>query len=144
MDMWYWKCWTTFMLLIGTFHVVQSSSAKFTISAVGQNLIGNDENGDIPAYSLQLPINQQVTLVAQGVVMPRGKEPQASEPDVGTWLFDDSVFQLLPHDRNQFNATQIPITLKPMRSVAIDTRVRFVGNILGYDRKYDVLINMNN
>ncbi|CAF1114685.1 unnamed protein product [Didymodactylos carnosus] len=46
--------------------------------------------------------------------MPRGKPSQASEPEAGAWLFDDTMFQLVPHDKNQFDKTQIPVALKAL------------------------------
>ncbi|UJR30514.1 hypothetical protein I4U23_018043 [Adineta vaga] len=142
--MWYFQFFVLSILLIATCQVVQSSSAGFTISVVGQNLIEADGNGEIPTYNLLLQANQPVTFVAQGIVMPRGKDAQASKPDSGTWLFNNKAFQVLPYDQSQFNETQIVVTLKPLESINRATRVRFVGNILGYDRKYDVMVRVNN
>jgi hypothetical protein len=133
----------TFLLLITTCSVVQSSGAGFKISAVGQSLGEADEAGEISVYHLQMQVGQTVTFVSQGIVMPRGQPSQPSEPEAGEWLFDDTIFQLLPYDKNQFDKTQIPVALKALRNVIGQTRVRFVGKILGYDRKYDVLVQVN-
>lgn len=133
-----------FVLLVTSCTVVQSSSAAFSISAIGQQLDATDESGEIPAYSFQMQVGQEVTFVSQGMVMPRGQPAQPRKPDAGAWLFDDTVFEFRPHNGNQFDNTQIPITLKALTTVSGRTHVRFVGNILGYDRKYDVLVAINN
>jgi hypothetical protein len=125
-----------------TCDVVQSSSAGFKIIVIGQDLGEIDQMQEIPAYNLQMQVGQTVTFVSQGIVMPRGKLSEPSEPDAGAWLFDDTVFELLPHDKNQFDKTQLPITLKTLSNVSGQTRVRFVGKILGYDRKYDVFVHV--
>jgi hypothetical protein len=129
-------------ILIMTCDVVQSSSARFKIIVIGQDLGEIDQMQEIPAHNLQMQVGQTVTFVSQGIVMPRGKLSEPSEPDAGAWLFDDTVFELLPHDKNQFDKTQMPITLKALSNVAGQTRVRFVGKILGYDRKYDVFVHV--
>jgi hypothetical protein len=131
-----------FVLLITACDMVQSSGAGFTITTIGQHLGAIDETGEIPIYNLQMQVGQTVTFVSQGIVMPRGKSSQPSEPDAGAWLFDDTAFQLLPNDKNQFDKTQITVTLKALDNVLGQKRVRFVGSILGYDRKYDVLVEV--
>ena len=133
-----------FILLVTSCTVVQSSSAAFSISAIGQQLDAVDESGEIPVYNFEMQVGQEVTFVSQGMVMPRGRPAQPSKPDAGAWLFDDTVFELRPHNGNQFDNTQIPITLKALVTASGRTHVRFVGKILGYDRKYDVLVAVNN
>ncbi len=124
-----------------------SSISKKTISSVDETavdilnfLFRSDFWNTL--YNLQMQVGQTVTFVSQGIVMPRGKSSQPSEPDAGAWLFDDTAFQLLPHDKNQFDKTQITVTLKALDNVLGQKRVRFVGSILGYDRKYDVLVEV--
>jgi hypothetical protein len=131
-----------FVVLITVCDVVQSSGAGFMITARDQHLTEADEMEGNPAYNVQMQVGQTLTLVSQGIVMPRGQPSQPSEPDAGTWLFDDAVFQLLPYDKNNFDNTQVPIALKALKSVVGQTRVRFVGNILGYDRTYDVFVQV--
>ncbi|CAF3961847.1 unnamed protein product [Adineta steineri] len=133
-----------FLLFITVYDVVQSSSAGFTITAVGQSLDLLDEAGEIPSYHCQMKVGQTVTFVSQGYVAPRGKPNQPSKPDAGEWLFDDHVFQLLPSEKNLFDKTQLPVMLKALTNVAEQTHVRFVGKILGYNRKYDVLVDIVN
>ena len=130
------------VLLITAFDEVQSSSAGFQITALDRSLVEVEGNGDIPTYTLQMPIGQTVTLVSQGIVMPRGRPSQPGEPDSGSWLFDDTLFQSLPNDEHHFDKTQIPVTLKALKSGGDPTHVRFVGSILGYDREYDVLVTV--
>ncbi|CAF0735755.1 unnamed protein product [Adineta steineri] len=124
--------------------LVQSSGAGFIITAVDHDLGEANESEEIPTYNFQMQVDQTITFVSQGIVMPRGKPSQPSEPEAGDWLFDDTIFQLLPNEKNPFDNTQVPITLKALRTIVGQTRIRFVGNILGYDRKYDILIEIIN
>ncbi|CAF1258315.1 unnamed protein product [Adineta steineri] len=91
-----------------------------------------------------MKVGQTVTFVSQGYVAPRGKPNQPSKPDAGEWLFDNHVFRLLPYEKNLFDKTQLPVMLKALTNVARQTRVRFIGKILGYNRKYDVLVDIVN
>ncbi|CAF1172991.1 unnamed protein product [Didymodactylos carnosus] len=65
--------------------------------------------------------------------MPRGKPSQASEPEAGAWLFDDTMFQLVPHDKNQFDKTQIPVALKALGNVVGQTHNLMVSNLSTID-----------
>lgn len=130
------------VLLITAFDAVQSSSAAFQITALDRSLVEVEDNGDIPTYTLQMPVGQTVTLVSQGIVMPRGRPSQPGEPDSGSWLFDDTIFQSLPNDEHHFDKTQIHVTLQALKNGNDPTRIRFVGSILGYEREYDVLVTV--
>lgn len=132
------------IFLIATCDVARSSSAGFTVSTVEQQLEESNTAGDIPIYSGQTRVGETLTFVAQGIVYPRGGSPQPSEPDAGAWLFDDTVFELVPHDKSQCDGTQVIVALRALRGVLRPTRVRFVGNILGYSRKYDVRVKVTN
>ena len=120
--------------------VAHASGAGFTITAEGKDLGEADETGEIPAYRLRLEVGRTVTLVSQGVVTPRGGAAQPAEVDAAAWLFDDAAFQLVPHGKKTADRTKTPVALKALK--AGRTRVRFVGNVLGYDRKYDVIVEI--
>ncbi len=120
--------------------IAHASGAGFTITAEGKDLGKSDETGEIPVYRLKLEVGQTVTLVSQGVVTPRGATAQPSEADAAAWLFDDAALQLVRHDKMKADKTKTVVALKALK--AGQTRVRFVGNILGYDRKYDVVVEI--
>ena len=46
----------------------------------------------------------------------------------------------VPHDKKKADKTKTVVALKALK--VGQTRVRFVGNILGYDRKYDVIVEI--
>lgn len=118
--------------------VALASGAGFTIAA-DRNL-GKPTEDEIPAYTLKLDVGQTVSLSSQGVVLPRGGAAQPSEADAAAWLFDDAVLQLVPPEKKNTDKTKTTISLKGLK--AGKTRVRFVGNILGYEKKYDVLVEV--
>ena len=117
-----------------------ASGAGFTITAEGKDLGKADETGEIPVYRIKLEVGQTVTFVSQGVAMPRGAAAQPAEADAAAWLFDDAAFQLVPHEKKNADKTKTAVALKALK--AGRTRVRFVGNVLGYDRKYDVIVEV--
>lgn len=127
--------------LLATAGVAHASGAGFTLSAAGADLgKPDDESAEVPKYRVKLGVGQTVTLTAQGVVMPRGAAAQPGEPDAAAWLFDDAAFQLTPHDKAKADRTKTVVALKALK--AGQTRVRFVGNILGREQKYDILIEV--
>lgn len=128
------------VFVLAAYGVAHASGAGFTITAEGKDLGKADETGEIPVYRIKLEVGQTVTFVSQGIVMPRGAAAQPSEADAAAWLFDDAAFQLVPHDKKKADKTKSPVALKALKTG--QTRVRFVGNILGYDRKYDVLVEI--
>jgi hypothetical protein len=116
-----------------------ASGASFVLSAEGAKL-GAPEDGDIPKYTLKVAAGQTVTLTAQGMVMPRGGAAAPGEPDAAAWLFDDAAFQLQPLEKEKADKTKASVVLKALKPGT--TKVRFVGNILGYEKKYDVLVEV--
>jgi len=119
-------------VLVATAGVVLASGAGFTLSAVGATLgKADDDNAEIPKYRVKVEVGQTLTLVAQGQVIPRGQPAQPGEPDAAAWLFDDAAFHLEPLEKGKADKTKSVIALKATK--AGQTRVRFVGNILGYE-----------
>jgi len=118
----------------------QASSAGFKITAEGVELGQPVENDDVPRYHVKLKAGQTATFIAQGIVSPRGGKDQASEPDAAAWLFDDAALQLVPHEKKKYDKTKFVVTLKGLKPG--ESRVRFVGNILGYERKFDVMVEV--
>jgi hypothetical protein len=128
-------------LVLATAGVVHASGASFVISAeAGGPALGKPTDGEIPQYSLKMEVGQTVVLTAQGMVMPRGAAPSPGEADAAAWLFDDALFQLAPLDKAKADKTKTTVALKALKEGK--TRVRFVGNILGYERKYDVMVEI--
>lgn len=127
------------ILLVGATSAF-ASSANFTLTAHGAKLVAADASADIPQFTATLEAGQTATFVAQGVVLPRGGKPQPAEPDAAAWLFDDSVFHLVPTDKEKLDKTRSAVTLKALKPGT--SRVRFIGNILGYERKIDIAITV--
>ena len=118
------------------------SGATFRISAVGAKLSQpNDENAEIPTYQLKTTVGQAITLVADGIVIPRGQGPMPGDIDAGAWLFDDEAFKLVPTAHAKGDKTKSVIMLEPLKA-ATKTRVRFVGDILGRYQKFDVIVEV--
>lgn len=117
-----------------------ASGARFDISAADQKLSPPVQDSEIPVYHVKLTVGQEVTLVAQGVAIPRGQTGKPFAASAAAWLFDDEAFQIMPHNKKLFDWTQTAVTLKGLK--AGKTRVRFVGNILGYNQKYDVMVEV--
>ncbi len=134
------RCLFAVALLIATAALVQASGAGFTISATGATLGKADESTEIPRYIVKLEVGHTLTLSAQGIVMPRGAPAQPGEPDAAAWLFDDAAFQLEPLDKAKADKTKSVIVLKALK--VGQTRVRFVGNILGREQKHDVMVEI--
>jgi len=120
--------------------VAQASSGGFEFSLVGGDLGKMDPDSEPPRYRIKIAPGQTITLVARGMAYPRGGAPGPLEPDAGAWLFDDAVFQLVPHEKKAFDKTQVVTSLKALK--AGTTKVRFVGNVLGYDRKCEIVIDV--
>lgn len=93
-----------------------------------------------PRFLTRAELGKPFTLLAQGIVLPRGGSEQPGEPDCGAWLFDDTAFKLLPHDKKLTDKHTIAIRLQP--TAVGRTRVRFVGTILGYERTFDVILEV--
>jgi len=120
---------------------VRGSGAEFKLSAVGVELgKPEDENAEIPKYRVKAKIGQTVTLVADGVVLPRGGAAAPGDIDAGAWLFDDEVFKLVPSEKAKPSKTKSVVALTALK--AGTSRVRFVGDILGRYHKFDVVIEV--
>ena len=120
---------------------VQASGATFHISAVGFDLgPPTDANAEIPKYKATIQEGDTLTLVADGVVLPRGGAPSPGTIDAGAWLFDDETFRLTPSERGKADKTKIVVALKALKPGT--THVRFVGDILGRYHKFDVLVEV--
>lgn len=120
---------------------VQASGAGFKLSAVGTEL-GKpaDENAEIPKYKLKVKKGETVTLVAEGVVLPRGGAAAPGDIDAGAWLFDDEAFKLVPPEKAKSDKTKAVVALTALKPGT--SRVRFVGDILGRYHKFDVMVEV--
>ena len=121
--------------------IAHASSATFRISAVGVDLgEAVDADAEIPEYRVKVREGETLTLVADGVVLPRGGAPSPGTIDAGAWLFDDEAFKLAPAERAKADKTKVVIALTALKAGTF--RVRFVGDILGRYHKYDVWIGV--
>lgn len=117
------------------------SGASFKLSAVGGELgKPDDADAEIPKYRMKVKVGDTLTLVAEGVVMPRGGAAGPGDIDAGAWLFDDEVFKLVPAEKVKADKTKAAVALTALK--AGTSRVRFVGDILGRYHKYDVLVEV--
>lgn len=137
------RFWGVFAVatMLTTAGLVHASGAGFAITAVGATLgKADDEGAEIPKYTLKTQVGQTVTFIAQGQVIPRGAAAQPGEPEAAAWLFDDAAFQLTPAEKSKEDKTKAVVALKALKPGK--TRVRFVGNILGYEKKFDVMVEV--
>ena len=133
----------TAILLLAGATAAWASGATFAISGLGISLGEGKEvvdgGKDLQRYSAKATVGKDFTLTAQGMIMPRGGKAQPGEPDAGAWSFDEKQFKKLvleaPKDK-----TKIVIRLEP--TAAGMARVRFAGKILGYDRTFEILIDV--
>jgi hypothetical protein len=93
-----------------------------------------------PRFHARAELGKPFTLTARGVALPRGGKPQPTPPDAGAWAFDAKHFKRLAADPKQADKTTVVIRLEP--TAAGRSRVRFVGKVLGYERTFDVLIDV--
>lgn len=118
-----------------------ASGATFAVTGQGVALGEPMEDGDgLILIKAKAEPGKPFTLVAQGVVLPRGGKAQPGEPDAGTWTFDEKHFKKLPPDGKAADKTKVVIRLEP--AAAGTSRVRFAGKILGYERTFEVLIEV--
>ena len=130
-----------FATVLAALGAAQASGAGFKLSAVGADLgKPDDENAEIPTYKVKLKVGQTVTLVAEGVVVPRGGAAGPGDIDAGAWLFDDAAFKLVPPEKVKSDKTKMVVALTALKPGT--HRVRFVGDILGRYHKYDVLVEV--
>ena len=134
---------TAVLGVLATAAVCWASSATFAITGQGITL-GEAKEGDGDGKPAQITAKAEVgkpfTLVAQGMVLPRGGKAQPGEPDAGEWTFDAKQFKQLPPAGTAADKTKVVIRLEP--TAAGRSRVRFAGKVLGYDRAFDVLVEV--
>ncbi len=121
-----------------------ASGATFAITGQGITLgEANEvtEGGTVqpPRFHARAAVGRPFTLTAQGMVQPRGGNAQPGEPDAGAWTFDAKRFKKLAPDAPA-DKTKVVLRLEP--TAAGPARVRFAGKILGYDRAFDILIDV--
>jgi hypothetical protein len=122
-----------------------ASSAGFELRGVGIDLGKAEEVHEggkplPPRFHVKAERGKPFTLIAQGMVYPRGAKGQPGEPDAGAWLFDDAAFKLVPHEKKGLDKTMVAVRLEP--TAVGRTRVRFVGEVLGYYKTYDVIVDV--
>lgn len=121
--------------------VALASGATFSVTGQGIVLGEPKEDGDGPVrIKAKAELGKPFTLVAQGMVLPRGGKPQPGEPDEGTWAFDEKKFKKLPPDGKAADKTKVAVRLEP--TAAGTSRVRFSGKILGRERKFEVVVEV--
>jgi hypothetical protein len=130
-----------FVTGLATVGAVEASNAGFKLSAVGIDLgKPDDENAEIPKYKVKVKVGQTVTLVAEGVVFPRGGAAGPGDIDAGALLFDDAGFKLVPPEKVKSDKTKQVVALTALKPGPY--RVRFVGDILGRYHKFDVMVEV--
>jgi hypothetical protein len=129
-----------FATVLAALGAAQASGAGFKLSAVGVDLGKPDENAEIPTYKVKVKAGQTVTLVAEGVVVPRGGAAGPGDIDAGAWLFDDAAFKLVPPEKVKSDKTKMVVALTALKPGTY--RVRFVGDILGRYHKFDVMVEV--
>lgn len=118
-----------------------ASGATFSVTGQGIVLGEPGEDGDNPIrIKAKAERGKPFTLVARGLVLPRGGKAQPGEPEAGKWDFDEKHFKKLPPDGKTADKTKVVIRLVP--TAAGTSRVRFAGKILGYEKTFDVLIEV--
>lgn len=127
-----------------------ASSADFVLSSQGIELgqpeqVIENNNAQPPRYATKVEVGQPFTLFAQGWAYPRSRDPEVAkgsphEADAARWRFDDEDFKLIAHDAKQFNKSMTVIQLEPLTIGR--TRIRFNGKVLGYQRTFDILVDI--
>jgi hypothetical protein len=133
------------LVVLAAAGTVWASAAGFAIRGLDVELGKAEEpmeNGKPlpPRFHVKVEKGRAFTLCAQGMVYPRGAKEQPGEPECGAWLFDDAAFKLMAHDKKQADNTKVLIRLQP--TAVGRTRVRFVGEILGYAHTFDVMVEV--
>jgi len=131
------------VFLLASVTAAWASGATFAITGVGISLSeGKDveEGGkELQRFLGKAIVGKPLTLVAQGMILPRGGVPVAGEPEAGVWSFDEKQLKKLALAAAA-DKTKIVIRLEPL--VAGPARVRFAGKILGYERAFEVSIDV--
>lgn len=122
----------------------RGSGASFVITGKGITLGKPEEVTEkgktLARFKAKAEVGKPFTLVARGVVFPRGAvKGQPAEPDSGSWAFDAKQFKKLAPDRKA-EKSEVVLTLDP--TAAGPARVRFTGKILGHERTFEVLVEV--
>lgn len=133
------------LVVLGCVGLAGASSAGFVLRGQGVELGKAEEayeNGQPqpPRYHIKVEKGKPFTLVAQGMVYARGSAGQPGEPDKGVWRFDSEDFTVVEKGGKGFDRTMVAVQLRP--EVIGRTRIRFVGKILGYDHRFDILVDI--
>jgi hypothetical protein len=121
--------------------IALASGATFSVTGQGIVLGEPREDGDNPILiKAKAELGKPFTLVAQGLILPRGGKAQPGEPEAGKWTLDEKHFKTLPPDGQATDKTKVVLRLEP--TAAGMSRVRFAGKILGYERTFEVLIEV--
>lgn len=131
------------ILLLAGATAAWASGATFAVSGQGIALGEGkeiEENGkEVVRFHGKATVGTPFTLTAQGMVLPRGGKAQPGEPDAGAWSAAGKQFKTLP-PAGPADKTKIAIRLEPI--AAGTARARFEGKILGYERTYEVVIDV--
>lgn len=131
------------ILLLTSVTAAWASGATFAITGQGIALgEGKDvlEGGkELHRFRAKATLGMPFTLTAQGMILPRGGKAEPGEPEAGAWSFDAKQFKKLTHKATK-DKTKVVIRLEP--TAAGTARVRFAGKILGYDRSFEILIDV--
>lgn len=125
--------------------IASASSFDFKITGEGIQLPKPEVIREGP-IEVKAEVGKTFTLIAQGRAFPRTSnvqlaiEGQPFEPEMGKWSFDKEAFQAVAIDPKTFDKTQIAIRLQPMTPGR--TIVRFVGKVGGYDRAFEIRIEV--
>lgn len=120
--------------------VALASGASFAITGDGVQLGATKDDADPVRIPAKAELGKPFTLVAQGIVLPRGGTPQPGEPDAGSWTFDEKRFKRLQADGKSADKTKVIVRLEPTAVGA--SPVRFTGKILGYERTFEVVVDV--
>ncbi len=138
------------VLTLSQLSPVRASSANFILSSEGiklgeaQEIVENDVEQPT-RYNAKIEQGQIFTLLAQGWAYPRSPDPEVAKgsafaPEAAEWRFDNEDFKLLVYDAMQADKTKSMLRLQAATPGL--TRVRFSGQVLGYKRSFDILIDI--
>ncbi len=135
----------TVLVVLAGVSAARGSSASFVISGTGVDLGKAEEVIEKgvpqpPRFRVKVEVGKPFTLTARGMVHPRGvAKGQPSAPDAGAWSFAEKDFKKLVPEKKA-DKTEIAVILRP--TAVGRSRVRFTGKILGYERTFDVLVEV--
>ena len=131
------------ILLLAVATAAWASGATFAITGQGISLGEGKEvvegGKELQRYQAKATVGIPFTLTAQGIVLPRGGKAEPAAPEAGAWTIDEKQFKKLKPE-GAADKTKVVLRLDP--TVAGTTRVRFAGKILGYDRVFEIVIDV--